>query len=247
MGGETMPNHAPAVPSAAMNIPREPASGLSEQGSARRLGSNTTAIVLALGLAAPLALTGCTKKSDDTASTASTAATPAAAKCPAGSSMDGTNCKATGAGRVAFVRWNGTLGDNAQVLSLRNMSGMAMKNGTVSVWFYDRTGKRLDIAGAKKYTLAGDAFGSNVKAGERRNLTFPLSKAGVPDGTAQIEGEVVKATLVNADGTDGPSWKNDDLSADERVMAAAPAPGAVATGTVKPGTRPPPPPPAAHR
>ncbi len=97
------------------------------------------------------------------------------------------------------------------------------------------------MAGAKKYTLAGDAFGSNVKVGESRNITFPLSKAGVPDGTAEIEGEVVKATLVNADGTDGPGWKNDDLAADERIMAAAPAaaPGAVATGTVRPGTRPP--------
>ena len=213
-------------------------------------GSNTTAIVLALGLAAPLALTGCSKKSDGTASTAPTTVAPAAAKCPAGSTMDATsNCKATGAGRVAFVRWNGALGDNAQIVNLRNISGMAMKNGTVSVWFYDRTGKRLDVAGAKKYTLAGDAFGSNVKVGESRNITFPLSKAGVPDGTAEIEGEVVKATLVNADGTDGPGWKNDDLAADERIMAAAPAaaPGAVATGTVRPGTRPPPPPPPPHR
>jgi hypothetical protein len=208
---------------------------------------NTTAIVLVLGLAAPLAL-GCSKKSDAPSPTASAAPTPAAAKCPAGSAMDatGTSCKATGTGRVASMTWNGVLGDNAQVVSLRNRSGMVLKAGSVSVWFYDRTGKRLDVAGAKKYALPGDAFGAPIKVGETRNITFPLSKAGVPDGTAEIEAEVVKVTLVNGDGTDGPGWKNDDLNVDERVMLAAPAPAAVATGAVRPVVRPPPPPPP-HR
>ncbi|HEX3343386.1 MAG TPA: hypothetical protein VHS09_02385 [Polyangiaceae bacterium] len=205
----------------------------------------TTAIALALGLA--LAVTGCSKKSDDVASTAPANAAPAAARCPAGSGSDGTNCKATGQGRVARLTWNGTFGDTAQVLTLRNTSGMSLKAGSVTVWFYDRTGKRLDVAGAKKYALPGDAFGSTIKVGETRTITFPLSKTGVPDGTAMMEGEVVKATLVNADGTDGPGWKNDDLNSDDRAMLAAPAPapGAVATA-VRPGVKPPPPPPP-HR
>ncbi|HEY3820107.1 MAG TPA: hypothetical protein VGL81_23240 [Polyangiaceae bacterium] len=209
----------------------------------------TTAIVLALGLLAPLALTACSRKSDGAAtSTASTAAAPAGVRCPAGSGSDGTNCKATGQGRVARLSWNGALGDTAQTLTLRNISGAVMKTGSVSVWFYDRTGKRLDVAGAKKYALPGDAFGSTVKAGETRTITFPLSKTGVPDGTAQIEAEVVKVTLVNADGSDGPMWKNDDLNADERVMAATPAAAApVATAVVRPGVRPAPPPPPPHR
>ncbi|HEY5241288.1 MAG TPA: hypothetical protein VIJ22_07480 [Polyangiaceae bacterium] len=211
----------------------------------------TTAIVLALGLATPLALAGCSKKSDDAPVTATTAATPAGTKCPAGSSTDGVNCKATGQGRVAAMSWNGTLGDTAQVLTLRNTSGMALKGGAVSVWFYDKTGKRLDVAGAKKYALAGDAFGSNIRAGETRTITFPLSKTGVPDGTAEMEAEVVKVTLVNPDGTDGPFWKNDDLNADERLMTRtlpATAPAVVATGAVRPGvTKPTPPPPPPHR
>jgi hypothetical protein len=216
---------------------------------------NRTAIVLALGLAMPLALAGCSKKSDDAPVTAATAVTPAGAKCPAGSSTDGVNCKATGQGRVAAMSWNGTLGDTAQVLTLRNTSGMVLKGGAVSVWFYDKTGKRLDVAGAKKYALAGDAFGSNIRAGETRTITFPLSKTGVPDGAAEIEGEVVKVTLVNPDGSDGPLWKNDDLNADERLMARTPpatapatAPAVVATGAVRPGiSKPPPPPPPPHR
>jgi len=251
MGRETMPNHAPHVPSAPMNIPRELASGLSEQGSARRLGSNTTVIVLALGLAAPVALTGCSKKSDDTTRIAPPPPAPAAARCPAGASMVGTSCKGSGQARVATLTWNGTMGDSAQAMTLRNTSGMVMKTGTVSVWFYDKSGKRLDVAGAKKYAVSGDAFGSNVKAGESRSITFPLSKTGIPDGTAEVEGEVVQVTLVNGDGTDGPTWKNDDLNADERVMAGTPsavAPAVVASGAVvRPGVRKPPPPPPPHR
>jgi len=231
MGRETMPNHAPHVPSAAMN---------------------TTAIVLALGLAAPLVLTtGCSKKSDDTGAVAPTTVAPAAAKCPAGSSMAGTSCKGSGQSRVGTLTWNGALGDSGQVLMLRNTSGAVMKAGTVSLWFYDKSGKRLDVAGGKKYATPGDAFGSNVKAGESRNITVPLTKTGIPDGTAEIEGEIVAVTLVNGDGTDGPGWKNDDLNADERVMTGTPSatvPAVVATGTLRPGIRkPPPPPPPPHR
>jgi hypothetical protein len=210
---------------------------------------NTTGILLALGLLAPLALAGCSKKSNDTTAVAPASATPAAARCPAGSSKDGTNCKSTGQGRVATLTWNGTLGDSAQTLSLRNLSGMTLKSGGVSVWFYDKSGKRLDVAGAKKYAIPGDAFGTNVKPGETRNITFPLSKNGVPDGAAEIEAEVVKVTLVNGDGTDGPSWKNDDLNADERVMTGAPSAvplQAVGTPGVRRVPPPPPPPPKQH-
>src|ERR1019366_5076212 len=97
-----MPNDAPPVPSAPMK---------------------TTAIVLALALAAPLAVAGCSKKTDDARPPAPPTATPAGAKCPGASSMDGTNCKATGQGRVAMLTWNGTLGDTAQALTLKNTSG----------------------------------------------------------------------------------------------------------------------------
>jgi hypothetical protein len=207
---------------------------------------HTTSIVLLLGLAIPLAVTGCSKKSDDASTSAPTAAAPAAAKCPAGSTMDGTNCKASGGYRVGRLTWNGAIADTAQSLVLRNGSGMVMKTGSVTVWFYDKTGHRLDVAGAKKYVIPGDAFGSSVKVGETRNITFPLAKSGVPDGTAQIEAEITKVTLVNADGTDGPLWTNNDLNSDDRGMVAPVAPGAAAAaagGPVRPGVRPPPPPP----
>jgi hypothetical protein len=212
---------------------------------------NRTAIVLALGAMAPFVLAGCSKKSDGAAPTASATATVApAATCPGGSTQDTSGCKAAGQSRVAILRWNGTFGDATQALMLKSTAAAPLKNGTVALWFYDKAGKRLDVAGAKKYAAAGDAFGGVIKAGGTKVLTFPLAKAGIPDGAATIEGEVVKATLVNPDGSDGPAWRNDDLNADERLMAATPptAPPAVATTTVPPGVRrPAPPPPPVHR
>jgi hypothetical protein len=215
-----------------------------------------TAPLLALALAAPLALAACSKSSDDAAPAvvATTAPPVPTARCPAGSAVDGAGCKGSGQGRVATLAWNGAFGDSAQVLTLRNVSGAPLKNGAISIWFYDRTGKRLDEAGAKKYAAAGDAFASVLKAGESRNITVPLAKGSLPDGTAEIEAEVVKVTLVNGDGSDGMTWKNDDLNADERAMVATPsaaapvayaAAKATATASVKPGHRLPPPPPPA--
>jgi hypothetical protein len=214
---------------------------------------HTTAIMLVLGLAAPLAVTGCSRKSDSAGTPVPATATAAITRCPAGSTGDAINCKASGGARVGRLTWNGTLGDTAQSLTLRNVSGTVLKGGSVTVWFYDKTGRRLDVAGAKKYAVPGDAFGSAVKVAETRTITFPLSRSGVPDGTAQIEAEVTKATLVNPDGTDGPVWQNDDLNSDDRGMVSTVAAGVatapVATGAVvRPGIRPvPPPPPPAHR
>jgi hypothetical protein len=216
---------------------------------------NPAAIVLALALAPPLALLGCSRASDDAPPVAAaTTAPPAAAKCPAGSSSDGANCKGSGPARAATLTWNATFGDSAQVFALKNVSGAALKNGSISIWFYDRSGKRLDEAGAKKYAAQGDAFGTNVKAGETRNISIPLSKSSLPDGTAEIEAEVVKVTLVNPDGSDGMSWKNDDLNLDERVMTGTPSAAlppaytaaAKPTASVKPGHHLPPPPPPLH-
>ncbi|HEY6461854.1 MAG TPA: hypothetical protein VIY73_16930 [Polyangiaceae bacterium] len=194
---------------------------------------------LAIALAASVGLLGCDKKSDAPASSTSTpAATAATAGCPAGSSPDGVNCKAGGRARLATVTWSGAFGDTAQALSVKNLSGATLKGGTIALWFYDRTGRRLDIAGAKKYATPGDGFGTTFKPGETKNVHVPLSKSGLPDGTAMVEGEVVKAIVVNTDGSDGPTWHNDDLNADDRTMVAAPSAAApvLTGGTAPPAT-----------
>jgi hypothetical protein len=206
-------------------------------------------LLLALSLAASTALVGCDKKSDSPAPATNTPATATTAGCPGGSSPDGVNCKAGGRTRIAAVTWNGAFGDSAQVVSVKNLSNATLKNGTIALWFYDRTGKRLDIAGAKKYATPGDGFGATFKPLETRNVNVNLSKSGVPDGAAMIEGEVVRATVVNLDGSDGPTWHNDDLNADDRAMVAAPSAAPLpATGGAPPPpvvARPPLPRPAA--
>jgi hypothetical protein len=211
------------------------------------------AIALALALAASLTLTACsscTGKSDGNASGgATTAAVP---RCPAGSSLDTTqNCKGTGAARVATLAWNQTIGDSAQTFTLRNVSGHPLKNGTVLVWCYDKSGTRLDIAGAKKYAVLGDAFGGPVRPGESRDLSVNLPRMTLPDGTATLEAEVVKVTLVNRDGTDGMNWSNDDLDVDDRASQGVPTATRIVPvlrpGTSRPGHRPAPPPPPPPR
>jgi hypothetical protein len=184
--------------------------------------------IFALALLAWSAAAGCDKKSDAPAPTASAAAAPAAASCPAGSNKDGNGCKGTRTARVATLAWNRVVGDSSQTLTARNTAGSPLKDAKVALWFYDVTGRRLDISGSKKYTVPGDALGTTLNAGATKDIIVSVAKATLPTGTAEIEGEVVKATLVNPDGTDGPTWENDDLNADDRAMASAPPPGAAA-------------------
>jgi hypothetical protein len=214
---------------------------------------NSTRTVLAFSLAWPwamsFALAGCEQKEAPTPAASATAA-PAAPTCPSGSSLAGNICKATGQNRVATLTWSGNVNDSGPLLTVKNSSSMGLKNGTVSLWFYDKTGKRLDVAGTKHYQFAGDIFAGPLAAGAQKNTTFNFAKANIPTGTAEIEGEIVSATLQKTDGSDGSTWKNDDLNADERAMtgtpppnavAAAPAPGPTApavAATTPPGAKP---------
>jgi hypothetical protein len=185
-----------------------------------------TLLALALSFGAPLLLGACNaagKKSDGTGPAASTSAPPvAAAACPGGSTLSGTRCNATGTSRVAIIKWYPPpIGAQGPRFSVTNTSQMTLRSATVSLWFYDKTGKRLDVVGTKKYSSATDAFGSTpLKPGAPRDLNLNFSLANVPTGTAEIEAEVVTAT------------HNDDLNADERVMVGpVPAPPATAPTT----------------
>jgi hypothetical protein len=190
---------------------------------------DTTRSMLVLALAAALAVAGCDQKSGGP-TVASATATPAAApSCPAGATVAGNACKASGQARVAVVTWVGAVTDSGPTLTVKNTSGFGLKSATVSLWFYDRTGHRLDVAGAKKYSSSADVLGSSTfAAGAQKDTTFNFMKANIPTGTAEIEGEIVAASLVKSDGTEGLTWKNDDLNADERAMAGTPPPGAAA-------------------
>jgi hypothetical protein len=197
-----------------------------------------TILTLALSLSAPLAVAGCDKKSggETVASATATATAAPAPSCPSGSAVAGNFCKAAGQSRIATITWAGAVSDSGPTLTAKNTSSFGLKNATVSLWFYDRSGKRLDVAGTKKYSSSADVLGGTFAAGASKDTTFNFLKANIPTGTAEIEGEIVAATLVKSDGTEGLTWKNDDLNADDRAMAGTPPAGGAAAFAATPAT-----------
>ena len=141
------------------------------------------------------------------------------------------------------MRWTGLTADKGPTFSVTNTSGLTLKTATASLWFYDKTGKRLDVIGAKKYSTpaSADAFGSTpLKPSETRDLNISFSANNVPTGAVEIEAEIVRATVVKADGTEGAAWHNDDLNADARtVLAPLTDAGLLASATAASTTTPP--------
>jgi hypothetical protein len=205
----------------------------------------TKHILLAVSLLVPAAIGGCDMGKSSGGATVTSSATPTAAaggaSCPGGSTLSAGSCLARGQSRVATIAWNGTFSGDGPIFTLKNTTSSGLRKGTVSLWFYDRSGKRLDASGAKKWSSSADIFSGTMAASSSRETTFGFPRANLPDGTAQIEGEIVAVTLASADGSDGPGWKNDDLNADERVMVNPPsatAPVAAAGAGPRPGTAP---------
>jgi hypothetical protein len=205
----------------------------------------TKPLLLAFALLVPAA--GCDKGKDSAGPVAASATAAAAGpSCPAGSSLSSGTCVARGTTRVATISWGGLYAASGPIFTVKNTAGVGLKRGTVSLWFYDKSGRRLDASGAKKWSSSTDIFsGATLAAGSQRDTTFNFPRANVPDGAAQIEGEIVAATVAAADGSDGPAWKNDDLNVDDRAMAnpppaaaAAAAPGGGAPAGAAPGTPP---------
>ncbi len=188
-------------------------------------------------LAVALLAGGCGK---DSASPAATTATTSGSGCPAGSTLTGTMCKAGGRSRIATITWAGAVGDQGPTLNVKNTAGATLKQATVALWFYDVHGARLDVAGSKKWMSPSDAI-TSLAPGAAANSSFGFLKANIPTNTAEIEGEVIVATLANPDGSDGPQWKNDDLAADDRAMQGTPPPGAAVAANNAAGAAPPPP------
>jgi hypothetical protein len=108
-----------------------------------------------------------------------------------------------------------------------NKSPAVILYGRVVVYFYDKTGKQLEIKdanGGKPHTYqpcGGNIFGGVMKVNERAVISFScVKKENVPDGTAAIEAEMQSVGF--ADSTEKKSefyWKNDDLAPDTRKKA----------------------------
>jgi hypothetical protein len=200
--------------------------------------------------AAILALVGCSKDESTPAPSASASAAPppsasapapsastppAAASsapepphdCPTGSTGAGSfakPCEAKGSARLMDVKWKKT-DDSGPSFAITNKSQLVILYGKIAVYFYDKSGKQLDVQDDSTppkprpyHTCAGKFFGGVMKPAEKAVLTFScVPKSVIPDGTATIEAEMQWVGF--ADPTRKKIdfyWRNSDIAPDAR-------------------------------
>ncbi|APR87965.1 hypothetical protein A7982_13314 [Minicystis rosea] len=146
--------------------------------------------------------------------------------CPAGSSGDGSfnkPCDAKGTARMMEVTWTGKLPDEGPSFRVVNKSPSVILYGKMVAYFYDKSGKQLEVKdGAGKAlpfrSCTGNLFSGVMKPAEKAVITFScLKKEHVPEGTAAIEGEMQVVGF--ADSSEKKSeyyWRNTELTPDAR-------------------------------
>jgi hypothetical protein len=147
--------------------------------------------------------------------------------CPEGSTGDGTSkhpCMAKGASRLMEVTWTGKITDAGPQFRVVNKATHPVLYGNISVYFYDKDGKQLEVPDAEggkprpKQTCAGNIFAGPVKVGEKVVLWFScVRKAHVPEGTVAVEGEMQSLGFTDAAATKSDTfWRNNDLVPNQR-------------------------------
>jgi len=184
--------------------------------------------------AAPAASASAVATPPDAAAASATAApAPSAAPepphdCPPKSSGAGSYekpCEAQGATRLMTVKWKKT-DDKGPSFSIKNIGQTTIIYGRIAVYFYDKSGKQLDVADDSQtppktkpfHTCSGSFFQGVMKPAESAVLTFScVPKNVIPDGTATIEGEMQIVGF--ADPTEKKIdfyWRNKDLAPNVR-------------------------------
>lgn len=201
-------------------------------------------------LAITMAVFGCSKEetqSQTPAASASAVATPSAVPsasatasaapsatpepthdCPANSSGLGSftkPCEAKGATRLMTVKWKKT-DDKGPSFSIKNIGQTTILYGRIAVYFYDKSGKQLDVSDDSEtppkakpfHTCSGNFFQGVMKPAESAILTFScVPKKVIPDGTTTIEAEMQWVGF--ADATEKKIdfyWRNLDLTPNAR-------------------------------
>lgn len=147
--------------------------------------------------------------------------------CPKGSEGDGTfksPCLAKGKDRIMEVTWTEKTDDKGPSFRVVNKSELSILYGQIAVYFYDKAGKQLKVAGkdgeegAPKQVCSGNIFAGPMKPHEKAVITFScVAKQHVPEGTAAIEAEMQMVGFVGAEENRADTyWKNPDLVPDER-------------------------------
>jgi len=142
----------------------------------------------------------------------------------------GSPCEASGKERVMDVVWNGKIDDKGPLFKVTNRTKSAILYGKISVYFYDKSGKQLDVAGIggssdtpRPYlTCSGHMFGGVVKPSEKFTLTFScVKKERVPEGTKAIEAEMQMVGFADAsEKSVDYYWQNKDLTPEQRKKGA---------------------------
>jgi hypothetical protein len=146
--------------------------------------------------------------------------------CPAGSTGPGSfnkPCEGKGSTRLMTVKWTKTA-DNGPSFSITNKSTLVVLYGKITVYFYDKAGKQLDVKDDSGkthpyHTCSGSFFQGVMKPAENAVLTFScVPKKVVPDNTVTVEGEMQVVGFADPTGTKVDFyWHNNDLSPDVRA------------------------------
>jgi hypothetical protein len=163
--------------------------------------------------------------------TATVAAVPSAEPhhdCPAGSVGIGSfasPCEGKGKDHLMTVKWTKT-DDKGPNFSIKNVGKLTILFGKIAVYFYDKSGKQLDVkdesampATVKPFhTCSGNFFQGVMKPAESATLTFScVPKRIIPEGTASIEASMTQVGFADAAGTKVDFyWRNKDLSPDAK-------------------------------
>lgn len=145
--------------------------------------------------------------------------------CPKDSSGPGTfdqPCAGKGTARMMAAKWTGKTDDKGPYFAVENQSPATILFGRIVVYFYDKTGKQLEVQDKGKAApykvCSGNIFSGVMKVKEKATITFScVKKEDVPEGAAAIEAEL--QTVGFADASDKKVefyWTNKDLVPDAR-------------------------------
>jgi hypothetical protein len=163
-----------------------------------------------------------------TASAAASAASEPHHDCPANSNGVGSfakPCDAKGSERIMKVKWKKT-DDKGPNFSIKNIGQATILYGKIAVYFYDKSGKQLDLNDESEtppkarpfLACSGNLFQGVMKPAESATLTFScVPKKIIPDGTTAIEAEMPMVGF--ADPTEKKIdfyWRNPDLTPNAR-------------------------------
>ena len=145
--------------------------------------------------------------------------------CPDGSSGVGTMaepCLGKGDSRMMEVTYTGKSTDLGPKFSVVNKSKSPILYGSLAAYFYDKTGKQLEVTADGKprpmQVCSGRIFAGAVKPSEKIFMFFScVKKTQVPEGTATIQAEVKTVGFTDEAGRESEFyWSNPDLVPDKR-------------------------------